>query len=113
MSGNVDGVARITRKDGEVVWTTRISWGGRTRQQGISLETALRIAEAATNTFPQDLMNLPSGSKVSWEMKHLKPSSKGAGKSANAQKRTSKKSRATGKPKRNTSNAAGKKAGSS
>ena len=109
MVGNADDAIRITRRDGEVLWTILISLGEQTNPHGFIPSTVLRIAEAATNTFPAVLMNLPSGSRINWEMKIIGNSSEEPEKSKKGRKRNSKKSPRTSGRKRNTSKGVKKK----
>lgn len=113
MAGAAEGVVKVSLRDGPRDWTIVTTLGGPTNQQDITALTASHIAVAAINTFPAILTNLPSGSKVSWEMKVTGNSSEGRGKSSKGRKQKSKKSRNTGKRKKTTSSGAGKKAGSS
>ena len=90
----------LTDKCGEkqLVYTVRITLG---EDQGalcdISAETALLIATDAINTFPPALTNLPSGSKVSWEIKNMTNLLGGTAKPTKGRKRSKKKCKRTTK----------------
>lgn len=91
MSIRAKDAIKVTLKDRGVDWTVVTTLGEGEKAQGTSGLTVSAIAVAAINTFPQILMNLPPGSKITWEMSFTKNSSKGATKSAKGRKRKKKK----------------------